>query len=454
MKTYIEAGRRRASSAHFLAISFLSIILLGTFALLLPFSTYGDIEFIDAAFTSVSAVCVTGLATVDVSSTFTIFGKIIIMILIQIGGLGIMTFAACAVWILREKLSVNDRMMLEYSFIQGEDALSLQTFIFFIMKYTFTIEFLGAVSYFFAFRNISGIWNRIFYAIFHAVSAFCNAGFSLFSDNFMRYNNSIAINLTTCALIILGGLGFIVVFELRNKLEYYFSRKDARKKYKTQTLTVHTWLVIHITLFLIIFGTAFIYFLQKYSAEVQTLTLLESFFQSVTCRTAGFNTVDIGSLHPSTLIVMMFLMFVGGSPGSTAGGIKTTTFGVLLYIIFLGRNNFESVTIKKRTIPNKIIYQAMLVMLFSVFIVFIAVIIMAILQPEFSFLRLLFEAISAFGTVGLTTGITPKLILHSKCILIATMFIGRIGSLSIFSIIASNREELKVKYAEEKVLIG
>ena len=455
MRVHLETKIRQGRTVHVLALSFLMVIVLGTFALMLPISTYGDIHAVDAAFISVSAVCVTGLATVDVTACFTTFGQSIIIILIQIGGLGIMTFAACAVWLLREKLSVNDKMLLEYSFIQGEDAYTLKRFVFFIVKYTFVTELIGTVCYFFAFNGIKNISARLFFSAFHSISAFCNAGFTLFSDNYMSYNDSFLINMTTSFLVIFGGLGFIVIFEIRNKLIFFLNRKKKRKIYKTKTFTVHSWLVLRITFFLIIGGTAAIYFLQFASIDLtKKVTVMEAFFQSVSCRTAGFNTLDIGALHPSTLIAMMFLMFVGGSPGSTAGGIKTTTFGVLFYMVVLGRNNFESVTIRGRTIPHKIIYQALLVLLFSIFIIFAAVVVLSILEPGYQFIQLLFETISAFGTVGLSTGITANLVMYSKIVLMITMFVGRIGSLTIFSIIASNREEMKVKYVEERVLIG
>ena len=455
MKSHIGTKIRRGRTAHLLAVSFLSVIVIGTFILMLPISTYREIKFVDAAFISVSSVCVTGLTTVDVSTCFTTFGQLVIMILIQIGGLGIMTFAACAIWLLKERLSVNDRMLLEQAFIQQGNAYTLKRFVFFIVKYTFLVELIGAVSFFFAFSNITIIKDRIFYSIFHSISAFCNAGFSLHQDNFMSYNDSVSVNLITSGLVISGGLGFIVIFEIRNKLLNFFDKKKYCKIYKTKTFSVHTWLVLRVTLFLIIGGTAAIYFLQFSSiGQTENISVLEAFFQSVSCRTAGFNTVNIGVLHPSTLIVMMLLMFIGGSPGSTAGGIKTTTFGVLLYIIVLGKNNFESVTIRGRTIPYKVIYQALLVLLFSIFIVFVAVVMLAVFEPEYLFIQLLFETISAFGTVGLSTGITPHLVVYSKLVLIVTMFVGRIGSLTIFSIIASNRDEMKVKYVEGRVLIG
>ena len=213
------------SSAHLLAVSFISVIVAGAFALMLPISTYESISITDAFFTAVSAVCVTGLTTVDVHFCFTRFGQIIIMILIQVGGLGIMTFAAFAVWFVRQKISLANRTTLEYSFIQGENTFSLKKFISFIIKYTFVLEFIGALGFFFSFTSEKLIADRIFYSIFHSVSSFCNAGFSLYSNNFVKYNESIPVNLITCLLIIFGGIGFIVVFELRNTMYALLNKK-------------------------------------------------------------------------------------------------------------------------------------------------------------------------------------------------------------------------------------
>ncbi len=435
--------------AHFLAMSFFVVIVLGAILLRLPISTYSGISIVDAFFTSTTSVCVTGLTVVDVHSSFTFFGQIVILCLIQIGGLGIMTFAAFAVYLLRQKISLNDRMMLEYSFLQSASSFSLKDFIVFIVRYTFITEFIGAVCYFFT-LPIDNIPQRIYYSIFHAVSAFCNAGISLYPDNLIQFSKSVPINLITASLIILGGIGFIVVFEIKNKFSFIIRRKVVR--YRVYLFSLNTWIVLSITCSLIILGAAAIFFVQNISHGVN-ITILQAFFQSVSCRTAGFMTLDLGTLSHGTLLVMILLMFIGGSPGSCAGGIKTTTFAVLLFIVFIGRNNFEDVTARGRTIPKGIVYQALLVFLFSIIIVFVALVLLTIFQPNTSLIRLMFEAVSAFGTVGLSTGITASLTFKAKWILIATMFAGRVGSLTLFSIFM-NRTPSNVKYAEERILIG
>jgi trk system potassium uptake protein len=438
------------TSAHLLAVSFACVIVAGTLTLKLPISTYREISFVDAFFTATSAVCVTGLATLDVSLCFTRFGQIIIIILIQIGGLGIMTFAAFAVWIVRQKISLSDRMMLEYSFVQGEKIFVLKDFIFFIIKYTFLAEFAGAVAFFLSFTGNHQMGEKIFSAVFHSISSFCNAGFSLHQDSFIKYSNSISVNLITCFLVIFGGIGFIVIFELRNNIYRRLKRK--RQKYRTQIFSLHTWVVLVTTLTLILAGSVFIYFLEHITGDTD-ISILESLFQSVTCRTAGFYTVDIGNLHSSTLLIMMILMFIGGSPGSTAGGIKTTTFAVLTFIMLLGKNNFEDVTARNKTLPKHVVYQALLVLLLSFVIVFFTIIFLTIFEPHTTFIKLLFETFSAFGTVGLSTGITEGLTSSSKWVLMLTMFAGRIGSITIFSIFM-NRNPATIKYAEERILVG
>ena len=438
------------SPARLLAISFVCVIVVGAFVLKLPISTYGGIKIVDAFFTSASAVCVTGLTVVDVPHYFTRFEQVIILILIQIGGLGIMTFAAFIIWFIRQRISLSERMTLEYSFVQGKGVFSLKDFISFIIKYTFLTELVGAVGFFFSFTKTHELQDRIFFSIFHSISAFCNAGFSLYSNNFEGYCNSVPVNLITCFLVIFGGIGFIVVFELRNKLYYILKRK--KRKYRVRKFSLHTSIVLTTTLILIIGGATLIYVFE-HASHNSTITVLESFFQSVSSRTAGFNTIDIGSLHSSTLLIIIFLMFIGGSPGSTAGGIKTATFAVLISIMMLGKNNFEDVTARKRTIPKSIVFQALVILLFALTVVFTSVLLLTIFEPHVQPIRLLFETTSAFGTVGLSTGITPGLMVSSKWVLIITMFVGRIGPLTIFSILA-NREPRKYKYVEERIVVG
>jgi len=436
--------------AKALGLTFIILIVVGSFLLALPISTDSNLPAIDVFFTSASAVCVTGLTTVDVSTTFTLFGKIIILLLIQVGGLGMMTFTAVMLWLLRQRLSLSDRITLQYSLVQNDMEFSLKNFIFFIIKYTFIFELIGAICFFFALDVDGGIANRIFFSLFHSVSAFCNAGFSLYGDNFVRYSDSIFVNVVTMSLIFLGGIGFVVVFELKNIFKRIIIKRGI--KYCTNIFSLHSWTVINFSILLIVFGMVLIYGLEHLS-HVSDMSLLEALFQSVTCRTAGFNTVNIGLLDNSTLLIMSLLMFIGGSPGSTAGGIKTTTFAVLIFVAFLSRNNFEEVTAKNRTIPKTVIYQAFLVFLFSCLVVFSATVLLAALEKNITFISLFFETVSAFGTVGLSTGVTEYLGITSKTVLIFVMFFGRVGSIAIFSIFL-NRVPMQVKNAEERILVG
>ncbi|MFH0925933.1 MAG: potassium transporter TrkG [bacterium] len=433
-------------STYLILSSFFLAIVIGTLLLKIPYATLDGISWLDALFTATSSICVTGLIVVDTATKFTFFGKFIILLLIQAGGLGIMTFAVSLVWFLKQRVSLLDRMIIEQSFLQEETEHSLKYFLYFLFKYTFWTELIGACLYFFV-LNEKNISKRFFFAFFHSISAFCNAGFSLYPDSLIRYQGNIFVNLITIALIILGGLGFLVIFELKHKLiPYFFNRKKHNKPF----LSLHSWTVIQTSFILIVVGTALIYTFQALSGN--RIPLLAALFQSVTCRTAGFNTIDLSTLSHNTLLIMIFLMFIGGSPGSTAGGIKTTTFAILVFIIFVGTRNFEDVTARERTIPKEIVYNAILIFIFSITWIFIGLILLVTFQTKESFLALLFEIISAFGTVGLSTGITSNLMSSSKIVIIITMFIGRLGPLTIFSSLL--RRQTEIRYAEENILVG
>ncbi len=442
-----KANRLLFGPAHILTLSFAGVILLGTLFLKLPFSTIKSISLVDALFTATSAVCVTGLAVRNTMLDFTLTGQIVILTLIQIGGLGLMTFTAIFIWMLRERISLTERLTLEYAFLQDEKMRSLRSFIYFVIAFTFITEAIGAVGFFIT-MDEPDLLRRIYFSIFHAVSAFCNAGFSLYSDSLMRYRANFSINAVTMSLIIAGGMGFVVVYETITRLKALV-RHEVR--YKTPRFSLHTSLALRTTLILIIAGAALLFVLERITGG--SLTGLESLFLSVTSRTAGFNTVDLGLLHESTLLMVILLMFIGGSPGSCAGGIKTTTAAALFYLAFLGRDNFEEVTARGRTIPKAIIYQALLIFMFSLGIVIISTMLLTIFDQSFGLMRNLFEVVSAFGTVGLSTGITPKFTDASKLVLIATMFCGRVGSLTIFSIMAG-RKAIPLRYAEERILVG
>ncbi len=444
-----KSAKGSMGAAKFLLFSFAGLIFIGAFLLKLPGMTNHGIKFVDALFTSTSAVCVTGLATMDTAKDFTVLGQFIILLLIQLGGLGIMQFSATIVWILGQKPGLSGRLALEKSFIQGLDReASLKKFTFFLFKYTFAIELTGALLYF-PFLNDENYAKRAFSALFHSVSAFCNAGFSLYSNSLIGYKDSIPVNIITSLLIILGGIGFIVMYEVMVKIKYFINHR--KKMHGGYLFSLHTWTVLWTSFWLTLIG-AILIFLFEYIHE-NDISVLSAFFQSITTRTAGFNTLDISSMTRSSLIIMMFLMFIGGSPGSCAGGIKTTTFAIFIFLFFLGKNEFSDVTARGRKIPVSVVYQALLIFLFAAAILFLGAVFLVSLEPHHSFFDLFFESVSAMGTVGLSLGITGSLTTFSKIIIILQMFIGRLGSLTIFSFFL-NRKTLPIKYAEEKILIG
>jgi len=425
-----------------LLLSFFSVIFIGSILLYLPFSHVGELSYIDSFFISTSAVCVTGLSVIDVSSKLTVLGKIILLILIQIGGLGLMSFIGIIIWSLKTKISFSNQSVLQYAFLQKVPKFSIRTFIKFLFKFTLIVEFIGAVLLM-IFSSDENFIRRFFYSIFHSVSAFCNAGFSLYPDGLVRYDSNIGYSLTISLLIIIGGIGFLVVFELIAAIKNKFVKQ---KGLYYSFLSLNSWLVINVTVILIILGTTAFYFFED-------ITFLEAFFQSVTTRTAGFNTIDLTSLSHESKFITMILMFIGGSPGSTAGGLKTTTFALLFLIVFMAGSNFQDITIRKRRIPNNIIFQALIIFLLYVTFLVISTAILLYTHPDIYFLDIIFEAVSAIGTVGLTLGVTGKLIMTSKVVIIMMMFIGRVGPVLIFSIMVKNDDRNK-KYAEENILIG
>ncbi|HNW82892.1 MAG TPA: potassium transporter TrkG [bacterium] len=440
---------KRLSSGHYLMLSFIVLILTGTLFLKIPVSTYSGISWINALFTATSAVCVTGLTSVDTASTFTITGQIIILLLIQFGGIGIMTFAAMFIFSFNKKLSVSNRVMMEDSFIQGASDFKLSDFVRFIVKYTLIFEGAGAIL-FFVLLDEKNLFKRLYFSIFHSISAFCNAGFSTYSDNLVRYSQNAAVNITTMVLIVSGGIGFFVMFEIKTKVKSFFVKESASQQ-NYYFFSLHTWIVLVTTVILITGGAFLIYSFETHSGG--NISFLQAFFQSVTSRTAGFNTIDISSLNHGTLLIIMVLMFIGGSPGSTAGGIKTSTFAIIFSIIFMGRNNFKDVVIRNRHIPRKNVIHALVVFVFAFNIVMVSTVLIIFFHPEKDIMSVLFESVSAFGTVGLSTGITSSLNGSAKLVIIATMFCGRIGTLTIFSLFLL-RKDNPVKYAEERIMVG
>lgn len=431
-------------------LSFAIMMFLGAFLLCLPLAQISGKSgnFLENLFTATSALCVTGLVVNDISITYTIFGKIVILILIQLGGLGVLTVSSMVI------LSISRKMGYYTKKIVSEDInynilTEIPRYLKNVSIVVFGIEFVGAVLLFFEFSKKMPFIQAVGYSIFHSVSAFCNAGFALFSNNMENYTGNILINFVITSLIILGGLGFAAILDVYNVI------KKTRRK-----LSTSTHLAIAMTIFLICFG-AIMTFILEYSNKgtIGNLSLhdklLSSYFQSVTLRTAGFQTVDLATLTTPTIIIYLFLMFIGASPGSTGGGLKTTTLGILLLGVMNAITGREDIEYRRRRLSWQTFNKACAILMLSLFYLFVMIIIMSIFDSSKGFLPLLFELISAFGTVGLSMGVTAKLSIISKLIIILTMYIGRVGPLTIMYALSKKKyREGKYKYPEETILIG
>ena len=441
LRTYLRSIR--LNPAQTFSLGFIFLIFLGVWLLSLPYSTVKPIPFVDRLFTSTSAVCVTGLITVDTASQFTYFGKGVILFLIQIGGLGIMSFSTFLIILSGRRMDFYDRTMTLEMFNQKNFQTLRRVTVFMILS-TLIIELVGAVLIFFSVDGME-FWPKIFFSIFHSISAFCNAGFSTLSDGLVGFYSHINMNLIISSLIILGGLGFPVILSFKDKI------------LKKKRFSLHSKIVIIMTISLIVFGMI-TFMLGEYNYSLKDMgfgdKVLSSFFQSVTTRTAGFNTVDMGSLNVTTYLWMIFLMFIGASPGSTGGGLKTTTFFSLLMIIYFFFKRSNKVSIFQRRIKNSVLIKAGALFFIRALIVFIATMVLMYIE-NFSFISVLFEVVSAFSTVGLTAGITSSLGSASKVIIILLMFIGRIGPLNILASLSTQRkqEDDALEYSEGDLIV-
>jgi trk system potassium uptake protein TrkH len=424
--------------------------------LIFPISSTGkSLEIIDAFFTAVSASCVTGLVVVDTGTALSKFGQMVVLLLIQIGGLGIMTISTLFLLIAGKRPSFTGQLIVQDTFTRGTEK-GVPSIIREVVFFTLVIEAVGAAILFIRFFAEKDVMEAVYFSIFHSISAFCNAGFALFPDSFIAYRNDWVLNLTIGFLIIAGGLGFLVLSELKRNAHF--------KSRIWFHLSLHSKLVLSVSGLLIIFGT-FVFAIMEWHNTLASLSVtgrfLSAFFQSVTARTAGFNSIPIGNLANETLFFLVILMFIGASPGSCGGGIKTTTFASLVVLAlsrFRGGNHPQ---VFNRTISNASIAKAISVVLISTTLIILAA--MVILMSELGeiphpmsrgkFLELLFEIVSAFGTVGLSTGITPELSHAGKFILSLVMFTGRLGPLIIAVAFSRNRAAL-YHYAEEGVMIG
>jgi trk system potassium uptake protein TrkH len=453
-----RTGVRRLRPQQVIFISFISVIVLGTIVLMLPFSTVtGRINPINALFTATSAVCVTGLVVLDTGKDFTRFGQWVILALIQIGGLGIITLSTFFLQMLGRGLSFRSHASLQelYTPRIGREFRHLAAL---VLGTTLLIEAIGAVSLFLSFRSLFPKSTAIYYSIFHSVSAFCNAGFSTFSNNFAGFTSNIAVSLTICALIILGGIGFVVFREVPPKL-------FARLKGERPQLTLHTKLVLIVTVILITVGTLAILLLentQTFHDVPWYLRWLPAFFQSVTARTAGFNTVPIGSVTNATAFVLIVLMAIGASPGSTGGGVKTTAAGIYVALLHSRIRGRSDVEIFRRTVPVEIVSRVFATVSAYFLVAALVTFLLQITETHYvardlargKFLELMFETFSALGTVGLSMGSTPHLSALGKLILCVTMFAGRLGPLALALTVVGRERKGIFLYPEETIMVG
>ena len=448
----------KANPASLVLVSFLLAIAAGAALLILPVSTKnGSIPLIDALFTATSAVCVTGLVVVDTGSYFTVFGQCVILALIQIGGLGVMTISVALFRWIGRNISFRQRMAMQdlFAHTPREDIFGLVKS---IVLFTLGAEIIGAVFLSIHWSQELPFLRAVYTAIFHSVSAFCNAGFALFSDSMMRYRGDLLLNTVMCSLIIFGGIGFPVLYDIQSWL---VSRKEKRVRLSIQTKTV-----LCTTFILIVSGALMFAFLERQAlVEAQSLPhrILTPVFQSITCRTAGFNTVDIASLKDATLVMMIFLMFFGASPGSCGGGVKTTTLALIAVFTFSRMRRRHRVNMFRKSIPHETVTRSVSLILVSISIIGAVLFLLLVgdsangreVQGNHGFfLSYLYETVSAFGTVGLSMGVTSELSVWGKFWIIFMMIIGRVGVLTFSYIIVGTGTTNGIEYSEENLMIG
>lgn len=439
---------KKLSLSRKLILGFMGAILIGTLFLMMPFSSSGEenISFLTALFTITSAVCVTGLSVIDVGKELSTAGQIILLIFIQLGGLGIMTFSSFILLLIGKKITYEERELLK----EERNLENNGGILWFLKKIILTvviIEGTGALFLALRFAQDMEIKKAVYYGIFHSVSAFCNAGFSLFSTNLEKYAGSFVVTMTTAYLIIIGGIGFTVIDSI------LFA---TRKKVKRFDLT--SKVAILVSMILVILGTVLFLILEYNNrgtiGEMSFLKkILASFFQSVTTRTAGFNSVPFGNLTEGSVFLFCILMFIGASPGSTGGGIKTTTFGVIIFYVISVVKKRESVVIFNRRIGWEVLNRAIVVLVLS--LLYVGIITLVIVSIEdFTLEQTIFEVISAFATTGLSLGITADLGTISRILIICTMFLGRLGPMTFALALGGSNKVEKIQFPKENILVG
>lgn len=442
------ARNKPRNPARYLIGGFLAVILVGSLLLSLPAAVRGEeIAYLDALFTATSAVCVTGLVVVDTGSFYSSFGQAVIMLLIFIGSLGFMTMATLIFIFLGRRISLRDRLVVKEA-LNLETMAGLASLVKAVVRMAVLFELTGAALLCFRYVPLLGWRQGVFFSLFHSISAFGNAGFDLFGgyNSLTRFPTDYLVNGTILGLFVIGGLGFTVVFDVSKCM-----LRGCRP-------TLHTRMVLIISGFLLLAGTAAILALEYHNpATMGALTtggkVFSALFTAATPRTAGFSVLNTGAHFPATMLILMALMFIGASPASTGGGVKTTTFGaVVIAVVALIRGRQEPVLFLRR-LPLEQIFKAVAIIGGAATLIFATTFVLTLFEEQ-GFLALLFEAVSAFGTVGLSTGITPELSAPSKIAIIVTMFSGRLGPLTLLVALTRRKHEDGLHYPEEKLLIG
>ena len=454
IRSFVKNLSKRYIASNTLVASFFIVILIGTILLSLPISQRSDVSLLDAAFTSVSATCVTGLMTINNFADLTIFGEIVVLIMIQIGGLGLMSFISIFLMALNNKLDYSNRSLIK-DMLNKDSFEDISGFLIAIVKYSLFIEFIGFLLLLTQLYNGTGY--SIFQALFLSISSFCNAGMDILSyTSLLQWQNNIVINFTVMTLVVLGGLGFAVWFDITRNLKICLKMKY-RFMYFLRSLKPHTKIVLIMTSTLLLSGTL-LTLLFEYDNALKGLDLgtkiMASLFNSVTLRTAGFFTIDNSILRNPSKIFMSVYMLIGGSPGGTAGGLKTTTLFLAIYAIYSEIDGRINMRLFNRHITKRNFIKATVII--SLYVAFVIVAMLALTSVEkFDSLDLLFEACSAIGTVGLTIGITPFLTSAGKIIIMLLMFIGRVGPVTLLISIKNKTDSNQnIKYPKTEIMVG
>lgn len=456
--------------AFVFAVSFFLLISIGTLLLMLPLANTKGISFVDALFTATSAVCVTGLTVLDTGKDFTLVGQIIILSLIQAGGLGMLTITSFFAYFFKQNLSYRESIFVK-DFVSGNNIGNIFKLLINIVALTFIIEAIGAfLIYIFLPKDVfSEVSNRAYFAVFHSISAFCNAGFSTLTNGLyeleVRYEYS--VHLIIGSLIILGGFGYFILFNLADYIKERtlgfwkkYILRSGRYRKRVRIVTLNSKIVIYTTLILLVLGAIFFFFAEQNNTLKEHPTfwgkLVTSFFGSLTPRTAGFNTVDYGGLHAITIMITLFLMWIGASPGSTGGGIKTSTFAIATLSIFSTARGKDNLEIAKRVVSNYSVRRAFAIINLSLIFIGFGIFFIAAFEPQgkADFMRIAFECFSAYSTVGLSMSLTTTLTDASKIVLVFLMFIGRVGAINLLIGILTQIDTQHLRYPEEDILIN